>query len=389
MSKKITGYNDQHSPGVLYLFSGNDVVETINGYFSKEEIKVIIDKRNALYEEEQAKLQAPVPAPVAPEPTTQESVQEETSELVFEEGFEEQLDEEIQEESGVTISDDPFGIAGEEIYDEVVTKDETVVEEENSISQEPGQTAIDVLTKEYKELEAKYNEMVAEKLKLEGQIQEKEKDFKELNDKYNHVVDSYNTLKYSIKESKINTSDNPTISGNFFSALSAIRFSKLSIEIMKDAAGNLTVATMVKHEVQDEGLKNIIPFVITGPASDLDREYLNRISNPIQQVQGLIDNSAEFLKAKELAEKESAFKKSEEDKVKKAEEKVNKLIKDNKVEDKDKDKLKKAIIELRKLDPTSTIASKADAILSGDTSLFSGVEPQEDDFNTTGEENNE
>src|SRR5690606_9305201 len=132
-----------------------------------------------------------------------------------------------------------------------------------------------------------------------------------------------------------------------------------------------------------------IPFVITGPASDLDREYLNRISNPIQQVQDLIDNSAEFLKAKELAEKESASKKAEEEKVKKAEEKVNKLIKDNKVEDKDKDKLKKAIIELRKLDPTSTIASKADAILSGDTSLFSGVEPQEDDFDTTGKENNE
>jgi hypothetical protein len=388
MHKKITGYNDQHSPGVLYLFSGNDIVETINGYFSKEEIKVIMDKRNALYEEEQAKLQAPVPAPVAPEPIPQEPVQEETSELVFEEGFDDQLDDEIQEESGVVFSDDPFGILEKEINDEVVTKDQTV-EEEKSISQEPEQTAIDVLTKECKELEAKYNEIVAEKLKLEGQIQEKEKDFKELNEKYNYAIDSYNTLKDSAKESKINTSDNPAISGNFFSALSAIRFSKLSIEIMKDAAGNLTVATMVKHEVQDEGLKNIVPFIITGPASDLDREYLNRISNPIQQVQGLIDNSAEFLKAKELAEKESASKKSEEDKIKKAEEKVSKLVKDNKVEDKDKDKLKKAIIELRKLDPTNTIASKADAILSGDTSLFSGGEPQEDDFDATEEENNE
>src|SRR5690606_4726465 len=72
-SVKITGYNNTYKEGTLYLFSGDDIVETLYGNFTKEEINAIIESRNnpkpVVEEAKTSEL-------FSPEPTVEESKEE-------------------------------------------------------------------------------------------------------------------------------------------------------------------------------------------------------------------------------------------------------------------------------------------------------------------------
>lgn len=403
MSVKITGYNNTHKEGTLYLFSGNDIVETLIGHFTKEEIDSIIDERNN-----------PKPATVeVPEPTLEES-KEELEEL--EEKLEEELEGELATFNGTANQEAP--VTTEEMKElSEKTFEERVEEKINKAFDSDCskyQEEIATLKKQNEDLDLKFQAVSHSKDLLEAELGKREKAYKELVETQNKKLEELNALKeqnqdlikkcdvfesqnklkdseiedlkrkISVKHSEqgiqeqlipvplasIPVKAESVLPGYFFTEISRLRFSKLALEIMKDTIGNLTVATVIKHEVKDEGLKNIKPFIITGSPEDLDKEYFNRASGPIEQVQELVDNSAEFLKAKELAEKESAAKKAVDDKIKKAEEAVNKLIKDDKIEDKDKAKVVKAVDALKKLDNENQVAKKALALLNPETSLF-------------------
>lgn len=425
MSVKITGYNNTHKEGTLYLFSGNDVVETLLGNFSKEEIDAIIEKRNnpePVFEE------IPEPELFSSEPT----VEEPGDELATFNGTANQ-DAPVTREEMKAISDSTserqlmFPEKESEETQQEKTFEERVEEKfaqalESSVDVSKYENEIESLNKENSrlllEIERKdkvYSELVDIQKKIASELQASKKENQDLIRKSDDLESQNKNFQVSIKEKdseieklkgfvkhlESTQQSNPVqeqvipvplanipvqaevvMSGEFFSSIAKVKFQEIGLTIIKDTVGNLTVATSVKHEVKDESLKHIKPFIITGTPADLDKEYFTRATNPIQEVQGLIDNSAEFLKAKELAEKESAVKKAGDDKIKKAEEAVSKLIKDDKVEDKDKAKLTKAVDALKKLDSENSIAKKALALLSPENSLFneddSNEEEQED-----------
>lgn len=392
MSVKITGYNNTHKEGTLYLFSGNDVVETLLGNFSKEEIDAIIEKRNN------------------PEPVVEETPE---TELFSPEPTVEEPEEELATFNGTANQEAPVTKEEMKAISEETQQEKTL---ESVVDVSKYENEIESLNKENSrlllEIERKdkvYSELVNIQKEIASELEASKRENKDLIRKADVLESQNKNLQVSIKELKEEVKHLESIqqckpvqeqvipvplanipvqaetvvvgSGNFFDSISKIKFQEIGLTIIKDTVGNLTVATSVKHEVKDESLKHIKPFIITGSPADLDKEYFARATNPIQEVQGLIDNSAEFLKAKELAEKESAAKKAEDDKIKKAEEAVNKLIKDDKVEDKDKAKLTKAVDALKKLDAENEVAKKALALLNPESSLFDSDSEEEENIN--------
>lgn len=393
MSIKITGYNNTHKPGTLYLFSGNDIVETLIGNFTKEEIDTIIEKRN---NPEPVVEETPEPELFSSEPTAEESsnifseeleekLKEKLEETQQEKTFEERVEEKFTQalESNVDVSKYEAEISDLKLKLEAVSHSKDLLNKE----QEKIASELESCKKENQALIRKADDLESQNKNFQIYIKEKDSEIEKLKEFIKHLESTQQSKPVQEQVIPVPLAKTPVqaevvMTGEFFSSIAKVKFQEIGLTIIKDTVGNLTVATSVKHEVKDESLRHIKPFIITGSPADLDKEYFARATNPIQEVQGLIDNSAEFLKAKQLAEKESAAKKSEEAAIKKAEEAVNKLIKDDKIDEKDKAKLTKAVDALKKLDAENEVAKKALALLNPESSLFdSDSDSEEENIN--------
>ena len=97
---------------------------------------------------------------------------------------------------------------------------------------------------------------------------------------------------------------------------------ELTIVIRKNEDGSMTASALVKNEsVKDEAKKNIIPMVVTGTPAELDEEFLDSITGPVEKTIGIHTNMSDFEKAEEQAlakSKAAAKKEAEEKKVEKA-----------------------------------------------------------------------
>lgn len=153
--------------------------------------------------------------------------------------------------------------------------------------------------------------------------------------------------------------------GGFFSSIHSLNFKRLSIELIKDSEGNLTVQVFNKHSVQDEGLSNLKPFSLTGSAKQLDEGFMDMITNPINKTQELIDNTDSYLKALEKAKEEAAFNKAKKDEIKKRQDALSKIIDDKSFDPvKDKSKTEKAIKELKEVDEKNKLIEKAISLIT-------------------------
>ena len=102
--------------------------------------------------------------------------------------------------------------------------------------------------------------------------------------------------------------------------------------VIRKANGQLTVATLPKSNgLKDEAQNQIIPLTVTGTPQELDAEFLQAVTRPIQKASGLIANMAQFeaqadkAAANSKAAKEAKSKESKEEREKR--EKYEKLMK--------------------------------------------------------------
>lgn len=102
----------------------------------------------------------------------------------------------------------------------------------------------------------------------------------------------------------------------------------LSINIRR-VNNNLTVAVMPKRTgLKEEAGQLIVPLVLSGTPGDLDAEFLQQITSPLQKVQGILTNIETFEKQAEAAAAKSKTAKSANDKeTKEAREKREKMEK--------------------------------------------------------------
>lgn len=102
----------------------------------------------------------------------------------------------------------------------------------------------------------------------------------------------------------------------------------LSINIRR-VNNNLTVAVMPKRTgLKEETGQLIVPLVLSGTPADLDAEFLQQITAPLQKVQGILTNIETFEKQAEAAAAQSKGAKSANDKeTKEAREKREKMEK--------------------------------------------------------------
>lgn len=105
----------------------------------------------------------------------------------------------------------------------------------------------------------------------------------------------------------------------------------LSINIRR-VNNNLTVAVMPKRTgLKEEAGQLIVPLVLSGTPVDLDAEFLQQITSPLQKVQGILTNIETFEKQAEAAAAQSKGAKSANDKetkeAREKREKMEKLIK--------------------------------------------------------------
>lgn len=102
----------------------------------------------------------------------------------------------------------------------------------------------------------------------------------------------------------------------------------LSINIQR-VNNNLTVAVMPKRTgLKEETGQLIVPLVLSGTPADLDAEFLQRITAPLQKVQGILTNLETFEKqAEAVAAKSKTIKFANDKETKEAREKREKMEK--------------------------------------------------------------
>ena len=119
----------------------------------------------------------------------------------------------------------------------------------------------------------------------------------------------------------------------FFAAIHQMLTENVDLTIViRKANGQLTVATLPKSNgLKDEAQNQIIPLTVTGTPQELDAEFLQAVTRPIQKASGLIANMAQFeaqadkAAANSKAAKEAKSKESKEEREKR--EKYEKLMK--------------------------------------------------------------
>ncbi|WP_062053035.1 PRTRC system protein E [Aquimarina longa] len=106
---------------------------------------------------------------------------------------------------------------------------------------------------------------------------------------------------------------------NFFNQIAQLNIEgNLQINIQKTAEHTQIVSVLLQNEnCGDTAKNNIPPLILKGTADDLDNGFFENISQPLEQTSALMLNMEAYLKAQELAKKQSAMEKEKAEKEKK------------------------------------------------------------------------
>ena len=120
------------------------------------------------------------------------------------------------------------------------------------------------------------------------------------------------------------------MNANFFNQITQLNFTgNLQLTIAKGVENNLIVSLMMQNEQCGDNAKQLIPPLnLRGTAEELDEEFFQQITTPIQTASGLMVNMEAFMKQLEQAKKQSAMEKEKADKQKKEQEAKDKKFKD-------------------------------------------------------------
>lgn len=112
---------------------------------------------------------------------------------------------------------------------------------------------------------------------------------------------------------------------DFFKQIAGLNIEgTLSIAIKKETE-NMIVSVLLNNQNCGDNAKKIIPpLILKGTAEDLDNAFFESIAEPMQETSQLLQNLEQFLKAKELAKKQSAMEKERQEKERQEKEKQKK-----------------------------------------------------------------
>ena len=183
---------------------------------------------------------------------------------------------------------------------------------------------------------------------------------------------------------------------NFFSSVAALNITgDLQITISKGIENNWIVSVMLYNECCGDKAKTLIPPLnLKGSAGDLDNEFFEKISMPMQTASGLMVNMESFMKQLEEAKKQSAMEKEKSDKERKDKDEKEKKYREamQKVDELEKEgKYRDAWM---KVPEPSEYPQQADFIRKRKSSLsakfspdlFDGIETPETDKQPQGDE---
>lgn len=176
------------------------------------------------------------------------------------------------------------------------------------------------------------------------------------------------------------------MNANFFGQIAQMNITgDIQITISKGAESNLIVSTILNNEKCGDKAKHLImPLNLRGTAAELDEEYFERITTPLQTASGLMDNMEAFMKQLEQAQKQSAMEKEKADKERREKEAKEKKYNDamQKVNDLEKEgKFKEAWM---KVPQVVDCPEKADEIRKRKSELSGKFAP--DLFGSAGQE---
>ena len=121
----------------------------------------------------------------------------------------------------------------------------------------------------------------------------------------------------------------------FFKKIAQLGTANIEIKIV-EKNGTLSVSFITKSMAKDNALGLIKPIVVSGIPEELDAEFFNVISKPVEKAVGVISNIESFEKSVEEAEKKNAEAK-EKAKNKKSDASKSKTTDNKKVESSKKD----------------------------------------------------
>ncbi len=106
---------------------------------------------------------------------------------------------------------------------------------------------------------------------------------------------------------------------NFFNQITQLNIEgNLQINIQKTDEQNYIVSVLLQNEHCGDTAKNSIPpLILKGTADDLDNGFFENIKQPMEQTSALLVDMESYLKAQELAKRQSAMEKENAEKEKK------------------------------------------------------------------------
>ncbi|ALR29279.1 prtrc system protein e [Chryseobacterium sp. IHB B 17019] len=106
---------------------------------------------------------------------------------------------------------------------------------------------------------------------------------------------------------------------NFFTQIAQMNITgDLNITIRQGTENNWVVSVLLQNDNCGDRAKNlIVPCTLKGTAEELDEDFFETITSPLERVSGLMTNMEAFLKQVEEAEKQSAMVKQNSEREKK------------------------------------------------------------------------
>lgn len=106
---------------------------------------------------------------------------------------------------------------------------------------------------------------------------------------------------------------------NFFNQIAKLNIEgNLQINIQKTDGQQFVTSVLLQNEQCSDNSKNAIPpLILRGTSEDLDNGFFEKITQPIEQTSDLMLNMEIYLKAQEIAKKQSAMEKEKAEKEKK------------------------------------------------------------------------
>lgn len=146
----------------------------------------------------------------------------------------------------------------------------------------------------------------------------------------------------------------------FFSKLSNLGLESLTIKVIYTKKETATVMIVPHSAAKDTALSELKPLSLSGSTTEIDDAFFERISQPLQQTSKLFDTVIAFEAQQAEVSKKTAIEKQKKDAIKKAKEKLEKILgADGYDAEKEKNKTQKAIDELLELDPKNSFGLKA------------------------------